>query len=63
MKMRELPLFRAVSDARLALRQGAPLDHACADAARRFNVAVHAVAGFVLIAQDRGNAHTTTPNH
>jgi hypothetical protein len=60
MKLRELPLFRAVTDARHAVRNGIPLDHACADAAQRFSVAPHMIAGFVLIAQDRGNARGQT---
>ena len=56
MKLRELPLFRAVTEARQALRKGTPLDAAVAEAAQRFCVAPHTIAGFVLIAQDRGNA-------
>ena len=61
MKLRELPLFKAVREARVMLREGVPLNQACVLAARKHTVDAHTVAGFVRVARDRGNTRGQTP--
>lgn len=51
MKVGELPLFRAVREARVMLREGVPLNQACTLAARKHAVDAHTVAGFVRTAR------------
>jgi hypothetical protein len=43
------------------LREGVPLNQACVLAARKHTVDAHTVAGFVRVAQDRGNTRGQTP--
>jgi 2-methylaconitate cis-trans-isomerase PrpF len=55
MKLRELPLFRAVTEARHAVRNGTPLDDAAEQAGKQHHVEPHHVAGFLLVMLDHGN--------